>query len=140
MHAMVRILLFTWIAVSVNAYAADRDHDGVPDTADRCPDTAQLGKLPADFRYAPAVNPERLKPEPQAYPVDRYGCENDSDRDGVVNSKDYCPEDSQEALAMGIAANGCPKHSDGDGTPDYRDRCPDTPRNVRADQYGCEAG
>lgn len=139
MPAIAGILLFALTAVSVNTYAADRDHDGIADVSDRCPDTAQLRKLPADFRFAPAVNPGRLGPEPQAYPVDQYGCERDTDVDGVVNSRDYCPENSQKALAMGVAVNGCPKHSDGDGTPDYRDRCPNTPRNVNTDQYGCEA-
>ncbi len=127
-------------AISTPLALADRDHDGVPDARDRCPKTAQLKKLPADFKFAPAVNPDRLKPGPQAYPVDQYGCEFDSDGDGVVDSKDYCPEDSKEALSMGIAENGCPKHSDADGTPDYRDRCPNTPANVKTDRYGCEAG
>ncbi len=123
-----------------NVLAMDSDHDGIPNSKDRCPNTAQLKKLPADFKFAAAVNPERLKPDPQAYPVDQYGCEFDTDIDGVVNSKDYCQEDSKEALSMGVAENGCPKHSDGDGVPDYRDRCPNTPAKVKADKYGCETG
>lgn len=117
----------------------DTDHDGVADSHDRCPNTAQLKKLPENFRYAPAVNPERLKPGPKAYPVDEYGCEFDTDEDGVINSQDYCPEDTQEMLSQGIAANGCPKHSDFDGTPDYRDQCPNTPRGVKTDAQGCPA-
>ncbi len=116
----------------------DSDHDGVADTVDQCPDTAQLKKLAADFKYAAAVDAERLKPGNKAYPVDSKGCELDTDGDGVVNSQDYCPQDSQAALAKGIAANGCPKHSDADGTPDYRDKCPNTPRGVKTDKHGCE--
>lgn len=116
---------------------ADSDHDGVPDTGDRCPDTAQLKKLPPDFRFADAVNSDHLRHGPQAHPVDAAGCELDNDGDGVVNSQDYCPDDSSEALSAGIAANGCPKQSDFDGTPDYRDRCPDTPRGVATDPQGC---
>jgi OOP family OmpA-OmpF porin len=115
----------------------DSDHDGVPDAADRCPNTAQLRMLPPDFRFGAAVNPERLKPVPQGHPVDAAGCELDNDGDGVVNSQDFCPDDSAEALNAGIAVNGCPKHSDFDGTPDYRDRCPDTPRGVATDSHGC---
>lgn len=131
-------LISAFSSLSINAHATDRDHDGVPDTADRCPDSAQLRKLPADFKFAPAVDPARLSQQPQAHPVDRYGCEIDSDGDGVVDSSDYCPQDSKQALAMGVAANGCPRHSDADGTPDYRDRCPATPAGTRTDRYGCE--
>lgn len=116
----------------------DSDNDGVSDAVDQCPHTAQLKKLPADFKYSAAVNPERLQPGSKAYPVDNRGCELDTDGDGIVNSQDYCPEDSQRELSHGVAANGCPVHSDADGTPDYRDKCPDTPRGVKTDQYGCE--
>jgi OOP family OmpA-OmpF porin len=115
----------------------DADHDGVPDALDRCPNTAQLRKLPPDFRFGAAVNPARLKPGPSAHPVDSNGCELDNDGDGVVNSQDFCPDDATAALSAGVAANGCPQHSDFDGTPDYRDRCPDTPRGVATDAHGC---
>lgn len=138
LHCRTVALISVFFSLSMSAHAADRDRDGVPDTADRCPGSAQLKKLPADFRFAAAVNPARLSPQPHAYPVDRYGCENDSDGDGVVDSSDYCPQDSAQALTMGIAANGCPKHSDADGTPDYRDRCPDTSADAKTDRYGCE--
>ncbi|MBE9540811.1 MAG: thrombospondin type 3 repeat-containing protein, partial [Proteobacteria bacterium] len=65
------------------------------------------------------------------------GCEFDTDGDGVINSKDYCPEDTVETLSKGVAVNGCPKQSDADGTPDYRDNCPDTPKGVKVDNLGC---
>jgi len=140
-QAFILPVLLSGFAISpVNVLAMDSDHDGVSDSKDRCPNTAQLKKLPTDFKFAAAVNPDRLKPGPQAYPVDQYGCEFDTDSDGVVNSKDYCQEDSKEALSMGVAENGCPKHSDGDGVPDYRDRCPNTPAKVKTDKYGCETG
>ena len=118
--------------------AADRDHDGVDDAHDLCPDTFQLSKLPANFKYAAAVNPERLMPGDKAHPVDHNGCEPDNDGDGVINSQDYCPDDSPEELSKGIATNGCPRQSDADGTPDYRDLCPNTPHGVRTDRFGCE--
>jgi len=120
------------------AFALDSDHDGVQDENDRCPNTAQLKKLPKDFKYRLAVNPERLKTETKAFPVNDSGCELDNDGDGIVNSQDYCPDDSPLSLSSGIAANGCPRQSDGDGTPDYRDKCPNTPRGVKTDRYGCE--
>ena len=137
--ALLRLALVTGM-LSAGAFAleTDQDHDGVPDSRDRCPHTAQLKKLPADFRYAPAVNPERMKPAVRSYPVDEHGCEPDSDGDGVKNSRDYCPDNTEEQLVKGVAANGCPRQSDFDGTPDYRDRCPGTPKGVESDSFGCE--
>jgi len=120
------------------AAAQDVDYDGIADVIDKCPDTAQLKKISPDFKYAAAVNPQRLIPGSQAYPVGKDGCEFDTDNDGVVNSRDYCPQNTQKELSKGIAVNGCPKHSDFDGTPDYRDQCPDTPRGVKTAKYGCQ--
>ncbi len=116
---------------------ADADHDGVADEQDRCPATAQLRKVAPNDPFAAVYRQERLRPGPQAWPVDESGCELDSDHDGVVDSADYCPHDLPEALVAGVAANGCPRHSDGDGTPDYRDRCPNTPPGVATDRNGC---
>ncbi len=127
-----------FFVANANGQEADSDNDGVPDALDKCANTAQLMKLPADFKYASSVNPQRLKAGAQAYPVDKNGCEPDNDGDGVINSQDYCPDDSKEAIAKGVAKNGCPRHSDRDGTPDYRDKCPDTPRGVKTDKNGCE--
>lgn len=132
------VLFFIFSAANANGEEEDSDHDGIPDVLDKCPATAQLKKLPADFKYAPAVNPERLKSGAQAYPVDKNGCEPDTDGDGVVDSRDFCPDDSKEALSSGVAENGCPKHSDQDGTPDYRDKCPHTRLGVKTDRNGCE--
>jgi len=115
----------------------DTDHDSVPNLFDQCPDTAQLKTVPEDFKYKIAVNPERLSPDPQAWPVGWNGCEPDDDNDGVLNSSDYCPEDTPEMNAHGVAANGCPIHSDKDGTPDYRDKCPNTPPGIKTDKNGC---
>lgn len=120
-----------------DAISADNDHDGVDDIHDQCPNTAQLKNVSSDFTYAIAVNPERLKPGPQSYPVKANGCEPDSDSDGVVDSKDYCPDNSMPEIAKGVASNGCPAHTDHDGTPDFRDHCPGTPLGVKTDRFGC---
>ena len=116
---------------------ADTDHDGVPDHRDQCPNTTQLKKLPPHFKYRLAVAPERYSGEPRAWPVEATGCEPDSDNDGVIDSQDYCRDDSADATSRGVAANGCPVHSDFDGTPDFRDQCPGTPRGVPTDASGC---
>jgi OOP family OmpA-OmpF porin len=54
----------------------------------------------------------------------------------MFDSKDYCPDDSPQVIAMVVPENGCPKHSDFDGTPDYHDSCADTPRGVATDRHG----
>lgn len=140
MQRLIAVLLGLLVSTlfSHYAYALDSDHDGISDTDDKCPNTAQLKKLPATFKYRLAVNPERLIAGTKAFPVNKSGCELDNDNDGIVNSRDYCPDDTPLSLSAGIAPNGCPKHSDADGTPDYRDKCPNTPRGIKTDRYGCE--
>ena len=136
MKIIIPLFMFA-VFISSNAMANDADADGVEDKFDKCPNTAQLKKLPADFKYGVAVDAERLNPRAKAFPVDKNGCEPDMDGDGVIDSQDYCPDDTAETLSKGIAVNGCPKQSDSDGTPDYRDNCPDTPRGVKVDNLGC---
>lgn len=121
----------TWIGLN------DSDHDNVPDLWDQCPHTAQLKRLPDDFVYWAAVNPNRFSAEAVAWKTDMLGCEFDTDGDGIVNSQDYCPEDSPNMLSHGVASNGCPVHSDKDGTPDYRDKCPGTLFGTPTDSNGC---
>jgi outer membrane protein OmpA-like peptidoglycan-associated protein len=77
----------------------DRDHDGVPDEEDECPD------VPG--------------------PVSNKGCpEKDTDGDGVIDREDKCPNEPGPASNA-----GCPivADRDGDGVPDNVDRCPDQP-------------
>lgn len=126
-----------WTQAAGPALAADADNDGVEDSLDKCPHTAQVAKAPIGSRYEAVYTELRRSRAPSSYPVDETGCEPDNDGDGVKNSADFCPDDAREALIAGVAKNGCPRHSDGDGTPDYRDRCPDTPRRVAADRFGC---
>ncbi len=59
----------------------------------------------------------------------------DSDGDGVVDSRDECPN-----TPAGVAVNafGCPKDSDGDGVPDFKDKCPGTTKGVKVNADGCE--
>ena len=120
-----------------NAMAVDADHDGVDDAVDRCPGTAQIKRVDPNFKYAMTVNPARLSREPRAVATDADGCALDSDKDGVPDHKDFCPEDTPEMISKGVTSQGCAISTDGDGTPDYRDDCPGTPRGVRADRRGC---
>lgn len=58
----------------------------------------------------------------------------DSDNDGVANSKDIC-QDTQEGVT--VDEFGCPIDTDRDKVPDYLDRCPNTPASVAVDLNGC---
>ncbi|HVH67505.1 MAG TPA: thrombospondin type 3 repeat-containing protein [Gemmatimonadales bacterium] len=60
--------------------------------------------------------------------------EKDSDHDGVVDSKDACPNTPPGAH---VDAKGCPIDSDGDGVPDGIDKCPNTPAGAHVDATGC---
>lgn len=81
-----------FFGVRYHPTAHDRDHDGVPDDDDRCPDVAE------------DIDHDR----------DTDGCPEedlDSDRDGVPDQDDQCPE-AKETI------NG---HEDEDGCPDSGD-------------------
>ena len=60
--------------------------------------------------------------------------EADSDRDGVPDMKDVCPNTPHGAL---VDSRGCPMDSDGDGVFDGIDRCANTPRGTQVDARGC---
>ncbi len=58
----------------------------------------------------------------------------DSDKDGVYNRGDLCPD---TPLGVIVDDHGCPIDSDLDGVPDGHDQCPGTPRGATVDEYGC---
>ena len=60
--------------------------------------------------------------------------EQDSDADGVVDSRDLCPNTPN---GVKVDLLGCPIDSDKDGVPDYLDKCSDTPEKVKVDKKGC---
>jgi OmpA-OmpF porin, OOP family len=61
--------------------------------------------------------------------------EGDADGDGVVDSKDQCPDTPAGSI---VDAKGCALDSDGDGVEDASDSCPGTPAGARVDANGCE--
>ena len=61
--------------------------------------------------------------------------EKDSDGDGVVDSKDKCPNTQ---AGRKVNADGCELDSDGDGVVDGQDRCPNTPAGRKVNAQGCE--
>ena len=58
----------------------------------------------------------------------------DSDKDGVPDNKDKCPNTPK---GVKVDVFGCPLDADRDGVPDYRDQCPNTPLGATVDARGC---
>jgi outer membrane protein OmpA-like peptidoglycan-associated protein len=71
---------------------------------------------------------------PRGALVDQYGCPLDNDGDGVYDGLDTCDDTPQGAI---VDISGCPIDSDTDGVPDGIDMCPDTPIGIEVDIYGC---
>ncbi len=96
----------------------DRDHDGVKDRHDRCPDT----------------------PEDSDGYQDADGCPDyDNDRDGVPDVLDQCPDEPEDIDGF-QDDDGCPDpDNDGDGILDVQDLCPDEPEDFDGvhDDDGC---
>jgi outer membrane protein OmpA-like peptidoglycan-associated protein len=93
----------------------DRDHDGIKDDIDQCPDD----------------------PEDRDDFEDSDGCpEPDNDRDGLLDIEDDCPL-IPEDVDGDQDEDGCPEHGaddrDGDGIIDELDSCPDDPEDF--DQF-----
>lgn len=66
---------------------------------------------------------------PKGVRVDKIGCPLDTDGDGVPDYLDLCP--GTPVAAYGLTDSvGCPIDTDGDGVPDYLDKCDNTPKEA----------
>ncbi|TAK28600.1 MAG: hypothetical protein EPO40_13215 [Myxococcaceae bacterium] len=138
-------------ATAAPALPGDRDHDGVVDPGDLCPDVpagdhpdparsgCPQGDGDADGCFdrddrCPDV-PAGDRPDPA-----RCGCPvPDADRDGILDPDDACP-----TLAAGPTPDperrGCPDNDqDGDRVTDHADACPTVPMGAHPDaaRPGC---
>jgi outer membrane protein OmpA-like peptidoglycan-associated protein len=127
----------------------DRDHDGVLDKDDACPevpgvrtsDPATNGCPPPDRDRDGVLDQNDACPDTPGMRTDdprTNGCP-DRDGDGILDKDDACPD------VKGIAdadpkKNGCPvADRDNDGIPDDKDACPEIPGVADADpkKNGC---
>jgi len=108
-----------WVS-SPAAPPSDRDHDGILDADDACPDV-------------PGVKTDDPKTN---------GCPPDRDHDGILDADDACP-DVPGVKTDDPKTNGCPPDPDRDkdGIPNEQDACPDAPgpRNADPKKNGCPA-
>lgn len=87
-----------------------------------------------EFEYTAGLHytfgkPKKIKKKSQAVV--------DADKDGVVDTKDQCPE---TPAGMEVGPRGCPLNppdTDKDGVPDYLDKCPETNGEYPVDAEGC---
>lgn len=98
---------------------SDRDHDGIPDDIDACPDE------PEDHK---GNDPNDGCPLPP-----------DRDGDGIPDQYDKCPDQPEDKDGIDDG-DGCPEDdADNDGVPDTVDACPKMPGKPNADpkRNGC---
>lgn len=118
---------------------ADRDGDGVPDDADKCPDVPG----PEKYEGCPDRDGDGIHdgidqcidaPEDKDGTEDEDGCPENEDRDGdgLIDPEDMCPDDPGP-----LKDKGCPD-TDGDGLHDGVDQCPEKPGPK--DNKGCPVG
>ena len=93
-----------------------------------------LGKLKDSDKDGVADKYDLCPNTPVGVKVDAKGCPIDSDNDGVADYLDKCPN---TPVGVKVDANGCPLDSDNDGVADYLDKCPNTPAGVKVDVNGC---
>jgi len=125
----------------------DRDHDGIPDDKDACPDEPEDKDGFQDTDGCPDPDNDLdgildvddrcpMAPEDKDGFQDDDGCPDpDNDNDGVLDVDDKCPN------VPGPKENfGCPdKDTDKDGIPDRIDKCPLEPEDKDGfeDDDGC---
>ncbi|HVV86539.1 MAG TPA: OmpA family protein, partial [Kofleriaceae bacterium] len=117
---------------------ADRDHDGIVDTADQCPDDPEDLDGFADSDGCPDPDndgdtvldaADQCRDQPGTVAND--GCpEPDTDADGLLDRVDACPKEPGP-----VELKGCPDR-DGDTVADNVDNCPDEPGTVK--NQGCK--
>ncbi len=129
--------------------SGDRDHDGVPNERDQCPDDPEdrdgyndtdgcpeldndLDGVPDDQDACPNLAEDRDGFQ------DDDGCPDpDNDRDGINDGRDQCPDEAEDIDGW-QDQDGCPDlDNDQDGVPDAQDKCPRTPADSKVDANGC---
>ena len=125
----------------VPAPGEDSDGDGVLDSEDNCPTTANPDQADSNGDGAgdaceEVVVPEQPdEPEPSDPPIETP--EQDSDGDGVPDVSDGCPTDAAKTSAGQCGCGVADTDSDGDGVPNCKDGCPSDAAKTSAGKCGC---
>ncbi len=129
----------------------DRDHDGILDSTDHCPDVPEDQDGFEDSDGCPDEDNDKDgiadkidhcpdAPEDKDGFEDSDGCpDEDNDKDAIADAADKCPDDPEDRDGF-EDGDGCPEpDNDQDGIPDAQDLCPNEPETVNgyADADGC---
>ncbi len=129
----------------------DKDHDGILDDVDQCPDVPEdkddfkdADGCPDDDNDADGILDKVDHCPDIAEDKDGFedgdGCpDDDNDKDGITDKADKCPDEPEDKDNF-EDEDGCPDpDNDKDGIPDGRDLCPNEPETVNgyADTDGC---
>jgi len=142
-----------FLLAAFNPDFRDRDHDGIYDTDDRCPDQPEdrdgfqdEDGCPDPDNDGDGIPDDKDKCPNQAEDFDDFqdadGCPDlDNDNDGIPDLNDACPNAPEDHKGK-KPNDGCPssnEDSDGDGIPDNVDKCPDEPEDKDGfeDADGC---
>jgi len=152
-RVLLRLAYAPWREEKKAAPPRDRDHDGVLDEDDLCPDIPK-GRHPDRRRPGCPMNDrdgdgifdeEDLCPDVHQGPrpdPQKQGCPmGDRDKDGILDGDDQCP-DEPKGDHPDPQKQGCPAGDrDKDGIFDYEDQCPDVPQGLIPDaqKKGCPA-
>ncbi len=96
--------------------------------------TAYLGSCKDSDKDGVCDEDDKCPETPKGCIVDEAGCPLDGDGDGVCDGLDQCPDTPRGCK---VDMNGCLIDSDGDGVCDGIDKCPDTPTIAKVDADGC---
>jgi hypothetical protein len=142
-----------FVAAAFNPDFRDRDHDGVYDIDDKCPDQPEDRDGFQDSDGCPdpdndndgiADALDKCPNDPEDFDQfqDEDGCPDpDNDNDGFPDATDPCPDAAEDGRGK-RPHDGCPstaEDSDGDGVNDTIDKCPDDPEDKDGfqDEDGC---
>ncbi len=142
-----------FLMASFNPDFRDRDHDGIYDVNDKCPDQPEdrdgfqdADGCPDPDNDADGIPDNVDKCPNQAEDFDDFqdadGCPDpDNDKDGIPDLNDACPNAPEDHKGK-HPNDGCPsstEDSDADGIPDNVDKCPDEPEDKDGfeDADGC---
>ncbi|HEX7668729.1 MAG TPA: hypothetical protein VF395_04060, partial [Polyangiaceae bacterium] len=130
---------------------SDRDHDGILDEKDACPDVPEDKDGFEDTDGCPDLDNDQdgildtldhcpNDPEDKDGFEDTDGCPDpDNDKDKILDRDDKCPNDPEDYDGF-EDEDGCPDtDNDKDGIVDKEDLCPNEPetKNGYADEDGC---
>ncbi len=130
---------------------SDRDHDGLMDDVDQCPEVAEdkdgfqdSDGCPDDDNDQDGIADKVDHCPDVAEDKDGFedtdGCpDDDNDKDGIADKADKCPDVAEDKDSF-EDDDGCPEpDNDKDGIPDAQDLCPNEPETVNgyADTDGC---